>query len=145
MGRLRKFLRLSAAEKRLLLKAALLLGTIKLCLKLLPFQTLHRLVNNLSKPSRRLAKGIRSSVEKVGWAVELAGRHVPGTCLTRAMAAQIMLARRGYPVLLHIGVAREAEEQFLAHAWLECEGRVIVGEYELERYIPLVALERARA
>jgi hypothetical protein len=27
----------------------------------------------------------------------------------------------------------------IAHAWLESEGRVLIGEFELDRYTPLVA------
>lgn len=106
-------------------------------MQLLPFQTLRRLVDRLSKPSARSQTTGRSSIEKVVWAVELSGRYVPGTCLTRALAAQILLARRGHPVLLHIGAVREEGEKFLAHAWLECDGRVVIGGHELERYTPL--------
>lgn len=110
-------------------------------MQLLPFQTLRRLVDRLSKPSARSQTTGRSSIEKVVWAVELSGRYVPGTCLTRALAAQILLARRGHPVLLHIGAVREEGEKFLAHAWLECDGRVVIGGHELERYTPLTTLK----
>ncbi|CAN5807530.1 hypothetical protein BH23ACT11_BH23ACT11_01070 [soil metagenome] len=141
MNRLRKFLRLPYAERWLLIKAALLLAIVRLGMQLLPFQTLRRLVDRLSKPSGRLQATDRSSIEEIVWAVELSGRYMPGTCLTRALAAQILLARRGYPVSLHIGAVREEGEKFLAHAWLETGGRVVIGGHELERYTPLITLK----
>jgi hypothetical protein len=137
MRRLRKFLRLSVAEQRLLSKAALLLGMIGLGLKLLPFRTLRRLVDRLSKPVGKA----RFSIEQVSWAVELAGCYVPGTCLSRALAAQVLLARQGHPAVLHIGVLRERKSQFMAHAWLESGGQVVIGGYELDLYAPLATLE----
>lgn len=137
MGRLRKFLDLSASEKRLLAETVLLLGAIKVGMKLLPFRRLRRLVDGFSEPS---GKPGRSSVEEVVWAVELAGRLMPGTCLTRAMAGQILLGRQGYPTRLHIGVVKEADGGFLAHAWLESGEDVVIGGHELERYTPLISL-----
>lgn len=139
MGRLRKFLNLSASERRLLFETALLLGAIKAGMKLLPFKRLRRLVDDFSDPSR---KSRRTSVEDVVWAVELAGRHMPGTCLTQAMAGQILLGRQGYPTKLHIGVVKESDDGFLAHAWLESGGDIVIGGGALERYTPLISLGR---
>jgi len=141
MSHLRSFLRLSSSERSLLFKAALLLGGIGLGVKLLPFRTLRRLVDLLRSPAEEPATVEWFSVEKIAWAVELASRYVPATCLSRALAAQVLLTRRGHPALLHFGVAKEAG-QFSAHAWLESEGQVVVGGHELERYTPLVVLGR---
>jgi hypothetical protein len=139
MRHLHKFLKLAAAERRLLIKVALLLGSTKLVLKMLPFHMLRRLAGALSRPTAWLPVTDRVSSEKVAWAVELVGRYVPSTCLTRALSAQILLTRRGYPVLLHLGAIKKGEH-FLAHAWLESEGQVIVGGYTPETYTPLGTL-----
>ncbi len=135
-----KFLGLPAGERWLLVKAALLLGGTRLGLKLLPFRILRRLVESLSRPTAWLPATDRFSTERIVWAVELASRYVPATCLSRALAAQVLLARRGYPVLLHFGAVKEGE-RFLAHAWLESEGQVVIGGHVLEPYIPLGTLE----
>jgi len=67
-------------------------------------------------------------VERVAWAVHHASRIVPrATCLTQALAAQIMLARRGLPAMVHIGVRRDDTSTFEAHAWLTFRGVVILG------------------
>jgi hypothetical protein len=44
-----------------------------------------------------------------------------------------MLHRRGYPADLRIGVygrATNAARPLEAHAWVECEGRVVVGKVQ---------------
>lgn len=144
MEHLRRFLRLPAAERRLLIKAALLLESIKLGMRLLPFRTLRRLLDRAAARPLGPQRASHSSVERVVWSVEAASRHTPGvkTCLTQALAAQVLLARRSCPALLHIGVAKGEEQgEFQAHAWVESEGKVVIGGPALERYVPLAVLE----
>ena len=147
MKRLRKFMRLPAAERRLLMKAILLLCAVKVGLGLLPFQTLRRLLANLAV----LPVGLRDvedprSIERIVWAVELAGRLAPraSTCLTQALTAQVLLLRRGHPALVHIGTVKGESGEFQAHAWVESGGEVLIGGHELEQYSPLAILEGER-
>jgi hypothetical protein len=142
MQLLGKFLRLTTAERGLLVKAALLLEAIKLGMRLLPFRTVQRLLDQAAEAvSVRPRHADRLSVEKIAWAVETASRRTPGvkTCLAQAMTAQVLLARNGHPSLLRIGVAKGEREQFRAHAWLESQGKVVVGGSHVGRYTPLVA------
>jgi hypothetical protein len=143
---LRRFLALSAADKWLLVKAALLLEAIKVGMRLLPFRTLRRLSARVAgAPARGLRHADRasSSVERVVWAVQTASRGTPGvkSCLTQALVAQMLLSRRGHPALLHIGVAKGERGRFQAHAWVESEGKVMVGGSGVERFTPLAVLE----
>ncbi len=140
MRRLRKFLSLPARRRALLVKAALLLGFVRIGLKTLPFQKMRSIVDRISETSKSAKQP--SSAEEVVWAVDTLGRRMPGSCLTQALAAQVLLGRRGLPTRIHIGAVREDEEQFLAHAWLESEGEVLIGGHELERYTPLASLGR---
>jgi hypothetical protein len=143
MGLLRKFLALPAADRWLLVKAALLLEAIKLGMVLLPFRTLRRLAGRAAgAPARRPRRGY-ASAERVTWAVEAASRHTPGvkSCLNQALAAQVLLARRGHPALVRIGVARGEGGRFQAHAWVESGGEVVVGGSGHERFTPLTVLE----
>ncbi len=146
MKLLRKFLLLPTPDKWLLIKAALLLETIKLGMQLLPFRAWRRLLARAAGATVRLPHEDHASAEKVAWAVETASRHMPGhkTCLTQALATQVLLARRGHPALLHIGVVSGKRGQFQAHAWVESKGKVIIGSSEIERYTPLVVLEWER-
>jgi hypothetical protein len=43
-----------------------------------------------------------------------------------------MLGRRGRPAAVRFGVQREGGGSIEAHAWLECEGEVLVGGEGLE-------------
>ena len=149
MQRLRKFLRLPVGEQLLLIKASLLLVVIRLGLRLLPFRTLRRLLTKATQaPPRLQQKADRFCADRVARAVAVASHHVPAvgnpaeTCLTQALATQVLLTRRGHQTSLQIGVARGEENQFQAHAWLECGGKVVIGGSELERYTRIVALER---
>ena len=86
MSRLRKFFRLPRSERWLLIKAALLLGAIRIGLRLLPFQTLKQLLDSASKSHA----ANQFSADRIAWAVIAASRYVLGDkpCLTQALAAQ---------------------------------------------------------
>jgi transglutaminase superfamily protein len=132
-----------SADWWLLIKAALLLEAIKLSLLLLPFRTSMRLLTRVAGwPVGPWHAGYHPA-DRVPWAVELASRCTPGakSCLTHALAAQVMLGRRGYPTLLHIGVANGEQRRFQAHAWLESKGKVIIGGSEQEPFAPLAILQ----
>ena len=143
MRSLRRFLRLRTTEKWFLIKTALLLEAIKLAMWLLPFRVLRSLAERAGKIPVRLRRADHFSARTIGWAVEALSRNTPGekTCLAQALAAQVLLVRRGHPALLHIGVLRDDKGAFQAHAWVECEGEVVVGGHQLERYTLLTTLE----
>jgi Transglutaminase-like superfamily len=147
MRRLRKFMRLPASERRLLMKAILLLWVVKVGLKLLPFQILRRQLGRLVVLPLTL-QGAQDprSIERVIWAVELAGRLMSraSTCLTQALTAQVLLLRRGHPAHVHIGTLKGEGGELQAHAWVESGGEVVIGGHELERYTRLAVLEGAR-
>lgn len=70
----------------------------------------------------------REERETVAWGVERAARLVPGaTCLTQALAAQYLLARRGFSSRVRIGVALKAGTTVTAHAWLTSGDSVVIG------------------
>jgi hypothetical protein len=138
--RLGRFVRLPAAERWLLITATLLLGATRAGLWLLPFGTVRRVLAEAAEAPVGFRGVERSSVGEVVWAVGVAGRILPwaSTCLTEALAAQVLLARRGYPATLRIGMVRGQGDRLEAHAWVESGGRAVIGAYELERYAPLV-------
>ena len=85
-------------------------------------------------------------VDRVVWAVKVASRYVQGIrCLAQALATQVLLEQRGYPSELRIGFTRSKGGQMSAHAWVESEGRVVIGgDGNMARYIrvPLQAIKR---
>jgi hypothetical protein len=115
----------------------MLVAAVRAGLSILPFATLRRLVARLMVPMRGVARE-HGVVDRIAWAVPAASRYVPrATCLTQALSAQVLLARRGYPAELRIGVARDSHGAFNAHAWVEHDGRIIVGELGYEEFTPL--------
>ncbi|MGH9900718.1 MAG: lasso peptide biosynthesis B2 protein, partial [Pyrinomonadaceae bacterium] len=77
------------------------------------------------------------------WAVNTSARYVPGaTCLPRALATKVLLARSGHRASLCFGVAKDAGGRLEAHAWVESQGRIVVGALkDLSRYTRLPPLE----
>jgi hypothetical protein len=139
MGRIRKLLGLPPGQRWLLLKAVVLLAAVRLLLWLLPFPNVRRLINRASRRSRQLAAD-PVPVDRLAWAVEMASRFVPGGghCLSKALAAQILLMRRGHRAEVRYGAVRQTTDDFVAHAWLESEGRAIIGGDSLNRYATLI-------
>ncbi len=91
-------------------------------------------------PSGKVGGG--DDAERVGLAVEAVSRRMPfmGNCLVRALAGLELLRRFGLPGELKIGVAREDRRGFEAHAWVELDGRVLIGAGEKDRFTPLEAI-----
>jgi hypothetical protein len=140
--RLRKFFELPPADRRLWIRAWLWLVVIRLWLWLSPFSGQRGLLSRLSQAPAGGRQADASLPERVGWAIAAASGYVPQTtCLIQALAAQALLKRGGFPARLRLGVGRNAQGQFQAHAWLENDGRVIIGDSEVERYRPLPALD----
>lgn len=129
-------------DQYLLLKAVLLVMGIRLGLWLLPFQQLRRILAKATRPLARL-QALGQSPGQIVWAVKVASRYLPAaTCLTQALATQLLLVRRGYPAHLRIGVAKDENGQLAAHAWVESQGRIVIGGLEnLTQYTPLPPLE----
>jgi hypothetical protein len=127
------FLRLPAADRMLALRAAGWLVLARVALWTMPFARVQELVARLG--ARRGSVGVAPG--RLAWTVETTAKSIPqATCLTQALAAQVRLARAGEEPSLHIGVATD-RGAFEAHAWLELNGRPLVGNRGLDRYARL--------
>ena len=140
MNRLRKFLRLPVPEQILLVRAFVLLGVVRVGLWLLPFKTLQRLLSQLVQTRARSWNKGRFRTERGIWAVQVASRYaLRTTCLTRALAAQVLLGFDGITASVRIGVAKEKVGELEAHAWLERDGKILMGGSEADyRYVRLL-------
>jgi transglutaminase superfamily protein len=142
MGSLARFVALPPAERRLILAAAGILAAIRIGLWALPFRWVQGAIR---APGNRRPRDGGPPVERIVWAVGAADRLVPRTtCLVRALAAQALLARRGHASQLRLGVAGGSGRAFEAHAWLERDGRVLIGGPVEARYVPLPTLDPQR-
>jgi len=71
----------------------------------------------------------------------------PSTCLGRALVAQTLLSTCGFEAHLCIGVKRDEQGQFQAHAWLQKDQQIIFGgsEQEVRRFVPIAGIEEQTA
>ncbi len=77
------------------------------------------------------------SINQIVWAIELSTQFSPGgaKCLARALATQTLMQQQGYDSHLRIGVIHQPEEEFQAHAWIEYQGKIVMGMLpDLEKY-----------
>lgn len=111
-------------------------AAVRLLLWTLPYARARAL---LGRPSG-LAPAPRGSApvpDAVAARVARAARVIPGaTCLVQALAAEWLLARAGYRTTVRFGVARRGAG-IEAHAWLEYDGRVLLGGEESPRFAML--------
>jgi hypothetical protein len=124
-----RFCALGVGDRRLIVEAAVLLTFVSVGLRILPFVTLRRLLDRYGRG--RPDHGV--SPEQVGRALTVTGGRLPGssTCLVEALVAEAMLRRHGYASELRLGVLKPGtREPLQGHAWVECQGAVIVGNLE---------------
>src|SRR5256885_9728237 len=141
---IRSLLRLTSEDRSLLLAATLWLGAARLGLWLLPLRVIRRLLARATRSTRR-PLAVPASPARIAWAIAVAGRFVPrATCLPPALATETLLVQDRYSPQVRIGVVKAWAGRLLAHAWVECDGHVIVGDLrDLARYASLPSLPGA--
>nr|WP_211112189.1 lasso peptide biosynthesis B2 protein [Azospirillum soli] len=83
--------------------------------------------------ARAVARRVRGMADRLPW-------H--STCLVRAVAGMLLLARRGIPGSgIRFGVRKE-DGRLSAHAWLILGSEVLLGGEEADTYVPLADLVR---
>jgi len=112
----------------------------------------------LNKPFETTAKKLRRPLStaampvdvehvvcKVRGAMGSIYRWVPWkpTCLTRAIAAHQVLARRGIVSDLVLSVTPASGKAVDAHAWLEAGGSIVTGRGEKAKYVPIYTFSNA--
>ncbi|MBI3591538.1 MAG: lasso peptide biosynthesis B2 protein [Candidatus Melainabacteria bacterium] len=144
MKLLSKFLILPLSEKFLLIKAVILVFIIRIILFIFPIKIISSYINHIIKKTKKFNKVNPPIKNRIIWAIEVACNFIPGTktCLIKSITGQILLAHYGYESNLCIGVAKNTENKnnLQAHAWLESNGKVILGEHEAEHYKPLLEI-----
>jgi hypothetical protein len=147
MNRLDKFLSLAARDQRLVASAWLYLLATQIALTVVSFRTLLSWSAKLAVPAVTQTRAeLSSTPERISWAVRIASRYVPrgGNCLLQAIATQVMLARTGHSAHIRIGAAKDEARRFKAHAWVECDGRVVIGGPSVSEFSPFPRLGARR-
>jgi len=132
-----RFAQVGHHRRALTAEAVAWLLLARLALIFIPFPSLARRFGTFVPPTDKRALQARDwtspehaqLAEEVGWAVTRSARYVPfrAVCLPQAMAARIMLKRRGVASVLHFGAGRGQDKPLDAHAWLDAAGVEVTG------------------
>ena len=133
---LHRFGQIDNRRRLMLVEAVVCLLAARLALVFVPFARLARYLGTFVPPADARALQARDKTSpdqarlaaEIGWAVTRSARYVPfkAVCLPQAMAARVMLKRRGVGSVLHFG-ASGREKPFDAHAWLDAAGVEVTG------------------
>ncbi|MFZ3212158.1 MAG: lasso peptide biosynthesis B2 protein [Terriglobales bacterium] len=135
MGVLGKVFRLSRGDRWLLLRAFAAVASAWVTVRLFPPSVVLRKV---SEDIPLLSPRQPQTTARIGWAIAVAARYIPGSkCLVQAFAGRNLLASYGFPGTIHIGVAKDSRNWLSAHAWVEVEGRTVIGG-DTAAYAPLI-------
>ena len=135
MGALGKVFRLNPGDRWLLLRAFVAVASAWVTVRLLPPSVV---LQKVSEDVALLFCGRTQTAERIGWAIAVAARYIPGSkCLVQAIAGRTLLARYGFAGTIHIGVAKDSRNWLSAHAWVDVEGQTVIGG-DAAVYTPLI-------
>ena len=143
-----KWRALAPGDRRLVREALLWFLAIRVALRIVPFGRIagwaerrHRGREGRARPA---APG--ETPARIGWATAAVARRVapPRSCLAQALTAQVMLGARGRAATIRFGAKREGAAPLDAHAWLECDGAVLVGDETRGDFVELRGREPAK-
>jgi hypothetical protein len=130
-------LRLPLADMGLLLEALALLALARMAVLLLPFRWVARVLGKQEAQTPEQEVAAKDwQARRIGAMVRDTARNVLWTskCLDQALAAKVMLARRGIATTVYFGVNVDEQGQLAAHAWLRSGTRYVTGGKIRDRY-----------
>lgn len=129
--KLRSLAGMGARRRRLMGEAMLWLAAARLWLLVVPFRRIAARLGRMSAADGALPEQLPPSpaAAEISWAVRRSARYAPfrAVCLQQALAAKLMLRRRGIGSTLHLGVAYGENGALEAHAWLDAGGVRVTG------------------
>lgn len=136
----RRYFALPRDERRMTVEAALALTVVSAALKALPFAMAMR-VFGLREGNPALKRAADpAQTRKIGRAVARAARRLPfkPVCLPQAVAAALMLRRRGLAAEVRFGVAKR-DGAVAAHAWSLCGDAPATGAEGAADFAPITS------
>lgn len=129
MGIISNFIKLPSRAKLVAIEALFWVIVIRLMVWIFPFKFVQKKVQKIASDiSSDRASPV--SISRLRVMVVIISRYVPNaTCLVQALAGHILFSKYGYNTSIKIGVLNENGE-FEAHAWLEHNDKVVLGESE---------------
>jgi hypothetical protein len=120
-GRARKFAAVDRQTRFLIVRAISLLWFVRIGLCVASLRTVRSVLQRFGRQNPTVRP--RYSAGQISELVARCAEYVPGAnCLPQALTANVLLRREGHEPVLKIGVARGAQGEFQAHAWVEVQG-----------------------
>ena len=120
----------SRTEYLLFAEAWILLAFARAVLILFPFKKIAPLLGKVMYEVPQEALGRGTAIQQpVGLAIARACRFSPWRtkCFEQAIAAKLMLKRRGVKTTVFFGVLKDASQKIHAHAWLKSNEMIVTG------------------
>jgi hypothetical protein len=137
-----RYKKLSPAEQRMFLRAALLLPAAAWALRFVGFRRIERLIGSRERPHAPNTTGDAAKKWRVASAArrmtEAASRHgfMRGNCLSKSIILWHLLRREGLEPVLCVG-GRKEDGRFEAHAWIELDGSAVNDSEDVrQRFAP---------
>lgn len=138
MRAMAKLQELSWSDKLRAAEAFVCLGLARLAVLTVPLRLLARVLGQTPTPSDEPTAGEAPAASTLSLAaiVERVANHTPwsSNCLARAVAATLMLRRRGVRTRIYFGVARDDAGEIEAHAWTRSGHAILTGRNRIGRY-----------
>lgn len=126
-----------ASDRLVVSEAFFWLGLARLAILVIPFRAIAPRLGKMGGSTPENA-GLQSQkiARQVSWAVRAASRHTPwqSRCLAQAIAAKMMLNRRGLASTLYLGLKKAGEKDLDAHAWLRHGDIILTGGESMDRF-----------
>lgn len=138
MRRFIRFLRLPPGECLRTAEAVVAVGLAYVLLKALPSARVLSILGFREGASPGRGGVDEARALAVSRALARAARNLPfqAVCLPQALAAALMLRRRGLAAEVHFGVAKR-DGDLHAHAWSRCGDVVVSGGHECGDFAPI--------
>lgn len=133
LSEIKKFLRLSTAEKKVFLEAYLTLGLMRAAILTISFERLTRSLKHQQNQNGIIPLNCEEIevARIIGRGINRAANHTPweSACLVQSLTAQRMLQKRDIPGVFYLGVGKDetGKERMKAHAWSQCGEMIITG------------------
>lgn len=133
---LSKFRALSWSERWLLAKVFAVLVAYKLLLLVVPFSALFR---QSTHPTHIAAVFSDEQLNRIIWAIQTLSARIPlgFTCLVQALSAK-WLVHNHPAVRVCIGVQKNPQHGFAAHAWVVYKDKTVLGEQANQVFEPIL-------
>lgn len=119
----------------LFIEAWFLLHFAKLVILFMPFKKIASRIGRLHVESTHDLQSMDDLI-KIAHAVRRASRYTihKSKCYDQALTAKALLGQIGLPATIYFGLAKESENQLMAHAWVRCGKKIVTGKAGMERF-----------